>query len=113
MLKIIKNKKAFTIEPLIIIICFVVFAFIGLIFYILFGLAGKLSVYDLNLGSDLSGSSNLKLQNYLRMPVTLSINKVQMGDLLARYYTETDKTKKEEYSKIIDAATLPLLNSME
>lgn len=82
-LKIIGNKKsAFVVEPLIIIICFIVFAFVGLIFYILFGLAGKVAVYDMGIGSDTPTNADYLLLSYLKTPVEVDGMSMSMADFI-------------------------------
>ncbi|MFH1323696.1 MAG: hypothetical protein ABIH64_00460 [Nanoarchaeota archaeon] len=109
MLKIIKNKKSFTIEPLIIIICFIVFAFVSLIFYILFGLASKVAVYDVKLGSNMSNTYyDYYLMNYLRAPVEVDGNKMIIADLIVLWYNN-----KEKYESILTEKSKEMIDKWE
>ncbi|MBU1005043.1 MAG: hypothetical protein KJ561_04405 [Nanoarchaeota archaeon] len=100
MLKIIKNKKSFTIEPLIIIICFIVFAFVSLIFYILFGLASKVAVYDVKLGSNLSGIEGAPLLNYLKTPIEYNGKIITISELIVLAQSDKDYGYIKEKAKL-------------
>ena len=77
-----KNKKGFTAGFLVLIICSIIFAFISLIFYFLFGIFGSSLTY--NIETTKAGSEDLILLNYLRTPISLTQNqKTTLAELIA------------------------------
>lgn len=96
MLKIKKNKKGFISDSLVLLICFVVFCIVGFIFYILFGFAGKISVYDLG-SMEHSSSADYAMTNYLRTPVEINGKMINVADLVSFY---CNKEKEDDIEKI-------------
>jgi len=99
MLKIIKNKKGFIINPIVLLVCFITFVIVGFIFYILFGLVGNLVVYNIESSSQ-SSTTHYTLLNYLRTPIEVNGEKMDMADLIVssvnanNYDTLIEKTKE-------------------
>ncbi len=96
----LKNKKGFIIDPVILTSCFVAFFIIGLIFYFLFSSVGRLGTYNI-VSEEFSSTADYGLLNYLRTPVEVDGNKINMADLINLYYNDksydeilTEKTKK-------------------
>lgn len=106
MLKIIKNKKGFTIDAIVLLICFIIFCLAGFIFYILFSFVGKLGVYDIGSSSE-SLDSNYLLLTYLRTPIEINGNKMNMADLINAYYSDNN------YKNILIEETKKILDSFE
>jgi hypothetical protein len=112
MLKIIKNKKGFIANTIVLLICFVTFCIVGFIFYILFSFVGKLGVYDIGSDSE-SLNSNYLLLTYLRTPVEVNGNKMDMADLINLYYYDNnyEDILIEETKKILDSFEKPIVVS--
>jgi len=106
MFKITKNKQGFIASSIVLLVCFITFCIVGFIFYILFGFAGKLSVYDISSQSE-SLNSNSLLLTYLRTPVEVNGNKMDMADLINLYYHDN------KYKDILIGETEKVLNSFE
>ncbi len=81
MINLKKSKKAFTINFLVLLICFVTFCIVGFIFYLLFGFLGKMVVYDI--GSDVANiDAEYQLLSYLRAPIEVNAKTINMADLI-------------------------------
>ncbi len=82
MLKIMKNNKGFLFDPIVLLVAFIAFCIVGLVFFILFSLAGELGVYDISSDS-VSISSNHHLLTTLRTPIEVDGQKMLFADLVA------------------------------
>ncbi len=89
----IKNKKGFIFgDSLVLLGCFIAFAFIGVVFFILFSIAGKSAVYDIKSDKALL-DYNYILLNILRKPVQIDGQNMNTADLIVLWNREFIKNK--------------------